>query len=218
MTTYPSGYVPFTYLLRHRPTGLMYYGSKFAQVSHVAHPDMLWTSYFTSSNEVGNLIQAYGAESFDYEIRKTFKTGEEALAWETRLLRRIDAKRNPRFLNKHNNDKKIHRIGPHGPRGKLKRARLSRGPAKEETKIRMRESLASPDHKSKRMKKYRCVSPEGVVYEGIGLSRLCREHGLTEPLMSVVCSGGRCKSHKGWTGSYIDHSLSSSVGRGATDP
>lgn len=94
--TCPSGFVPFTYLLRFRPTGELYYGSKYGRG---AHPSLLWTKYFTSSKEIKKLRLEHGDDAFDFEVRQIFKTGQEATDWERRLLRRVNAKHNPKFLN-----------------------------------------------------------------------------------------------------------------------
>lgn len=81
--------VPFTYLVFHKPTRKAYYGVRFAKG---CSPEDLWSTYFTSSTRVKKLIEEYGTESFHVEIRKTFKDVESALAWEYRVLRRLDLK------------------------------------------------------------------------------------------------------------------------------
>ena len=91
---------PFAYKLIFIPTGQYYYGIRYSKNSQ---PSDLFTTYFTSSVIVKNLIKEHGTESFKYKITKIFKTQQEALDWETRLLLRVRAASNPKFLNKSNN-------------------------------------------------------------------------------------------------------------------
>lgn len=95
-------YVPFVYLLTFKPTGQFYYGSRTASGCQTSD---LWTTYFTSSRIVEKLIEEHGKDTFDFEIRKTFISKTETLEWETRFLTKVDAKRNPRFLNRSNGGK-----------------------------------------------------------------------------------------------------------------
>lgn len=76
----------YTYLLKHKPTGQVYYGVRTA--NKVDPQDDLWKQYFTSSPKIKQLIEETGADSFEYEIRKTFDTNEQAVIWESKVLRR----------------------------------------------------------------------------------------------------------------------------------
>ena len=88
---------PYTYLIRHRPTNHVYYGMRAAnQVD--PHKD-LWQQYFTSSPRVHQLIEETGRDSFDIEIRRVFETKEQAVAWETRVLRRCKVLHDDRWIN-----------------------------------------------------------------------------------------------------------------------
>lgn len=100
-----SIYTPFTYVVKFKPTGQIYYGSRTKQG---CQPTDLWTSYYTSSKVVRQLIDEHGKDAFEVEIRKTFSTKEQALLWEHRVLRRVDAARNPLYLNKNNGDRKFY--------------------------------------------------------------------------------------------------------------
>jgi hypothetical protein len=88
---------PYTYLIRHRPTGKVYYGFRCANKVE-AHDD-LWKHYFTSSTGVQKLIEETGADSFDTEIRRVFETKEQAVSWETRVLHRCKVLHDDRWLN-----------------------------------------------------------------------------------------------------------------------
>lgn len=88
---------PYTYLIKHRPTNRVYYGMRAA--NKVEPEQDLWQHYFTSSPKVQQLIEETGRESFDVEIRKVFETKEQAVAWETRVLRRCKVLQNDRWIN-----------------------------------------------------------------------------------------------------------------------
>ena len=88
--------IPFTYLVKHIPTNKYYYGVKFKKG---CHPNDLWTKYFTSSKKVKGLIKKYGKKSFQFEIRKTFKTQKQAREWEHKVLRRLKVIYRDDFLN-----------------------------------------------------------------------------------------------------------------------
>jgi hypothetical protein len=88
---------PYTYLIKHRPTGKVYYGYRSA--NRVEPAEDLWKHYFTSSLGVQQLIEETGADSFDVEIRRIFETKEQASAWETRVLRRCRVLEDDRWLN-----------------------------------------------------------------------------------------------------------------------
>jgi len=88
---------PYTYLIKHRPTGKVYYGFRSANKLD-PHKD-LWKQYFTSSPGVQQLIKETGADSFDVEIRRVFESKEQASAWETRVLRRCNVLKNDQWIN-----------------------------------------------------------------------------------------------------------------------
>ena len=92
--------IPFTYLVKHVPTNRYYYGVKFKKD---CHPYDLWTKYFTSSKKVKSLIRKYGKKSFIFEIRKTFKTSQQAMACEFKVLRRMKVVDRKDFLNQSDN-------------------------------------------------------------------------------------------------------------------
>ena len=92
--------IPFTYLVKHIPTNRYYYGVRFRKK---CNPNDLWTKYFTSSKKVKGLIKRYGKKSFQFEIRKTFKTAQQAMAWEFKVLRRMKVVERTDFLNQSDN-------------------------------------------------------------------------------------------------------------------
>ena len=89
-------YTPFTYRITFKPTGQQYYG---VRTRKNCHPSELWTQYFTSSKQVKRLIEEFGTQAFDFEIRKTFSTKQDAILWEHRVLTRLDVVNNDKWLN-----------------------------------------------------------------------------------------------------------------------
>ena len=88
---------PYTYLIKHRPSGKVYYGFRCA--NRVEPHEDLWKHYFTSSPKIQQLIEATGVDSFDTEIRRVFETKEQAVSWETRVLQRCKVLHDNRWLN-----------------------------------------------------------------------------------------------------------------------
>ena len=88
--------VPYTYLLKHIPTGKFYYGCRFAEG---CNPSEFWVSYKTSSKYVKQLVEQYGEDSFQYEIRKTFSDKQSARTWETKVLKKLNVVVREDFLN-----------------------------------------------------------------------------------------------------------------------
>lgn len=89
--------IPYTYLLKCRTTGLLYYGVKYAKG---CDPKEFWKTYFTSSKSVHVLIEKYGLDQFDFEIRKTFIDEDSARKWERTVIKRMNMVYRDDFINK----------------------------------------------------------------------------------------------------------------------
>ena len=87
----------YTYLIKHKPTGQVYYG--FRSANTVAPEEDLWKRYFTSSKKIQQLVEETGADSFTVEVRRTFDTQEQATQWETKVLRRMRVLESDQWLN-----------------------------------------------------------------------------------------------------------------------
>lgn len=86
-------YKPYTYKVTLKETGQFYYGCKYAQNGYT-HPDLFWNKnhkkgYFTSSKIIHKMIEEYGHDAFDIEIRKTFNSSQETFEFEQKVLRKI---------------------------------------------------------------------------------------------------------------------------------
>lgn len=85
----------FTYLIGWTSLNQYYYGVRY---SKNAHPDDLWTRYFTSSNVVKDYREKYG-EPDVIQVRKTFQTKNEAINWEEKVLKRLKVLKSEKWLN-----------------------------------------------------------------------------------------------------------------------
>ena len=92
-------YQPYTYLLKCIPVNRYYYGVRYAKN---CNPSDFFVEYFTSSKDVRDLILKYGLESFEFEIRHTFKCAKDARLWESKVLKKINAASRIDFINKSN--------------------------------------------------------------------------------------------------------------------
>jgi len=88
---------PYTYLIKHKPTGKVYYGVRY---SKKCKPADLWDTYFTSSKDIHKMIKEYGKDSFITEIRKIFVDPSDAINWELRVLRRMKVLDRDDFINR----------------------------------------------------------------------------------------------------------------------
>lgn len=94
---------PYTYLIRFIPTGQVYYGSR---TGYGCHPNELFNfnirekdRYVTSSKLVKSLLNTYGPEAFEWEVRRVFDDPKRCLDWERRVLSKFSVEDDPRFLN-----------------------------------------------------------------------------------------------------------------------
>jgi len=81
---------PYTYLVKHKATGKVYYGSRcknFTKFNRTPLEDF-WNHYTTSSENINNIIKQEGKDAFDFEIRRTFDSIEKMAIWETKVLKR----------------------------------------------------------------------------------------------------------------------------------
>lgn len=100
-------YSPYTYLLSWTSLDKHYYGVRHARR---CSPKDLWVSYFSSSNEVKKYRKLYGEPDI-IEVRKVFESGDAARLWEQKVLKRLNAARSNKWLNKNNSDGKFYNKG-----------------------------------------------------------------------------------------------------------
>lgn len=87
---------PYTYIAIHKCTGYFYYGVRLANKLNAT--DDLGKVYFTSSNTVKAIVNAEGADSFLWIVRREFDCANEAALWEYKVIRRL--LKHPKILNK----------------------------------------------------------------------------------------------------------------------
>ena len=101
---------PYTYLVKFKPTGKVYYGSRcqnYTKFNRTPVEDF-WNHYTTSSENINNLIEKHGKDAFEYEIRRTFNSVEDMANWETRVLTRCRVlEKQDRWMNGNVAGKKI---------------------------------------------------------------------------------------------------------------
>lgn len=102
---------PYTYCLTNKQAGIHYYGSRTAKG---CDPHDLWSTYFTSSRIIRELIVTHGKDSFTYRTMRVFNSADECLRHETMFLLRVGAANNPRFYNRHNGGMNFSRAGKPG--------------------------------------------------------------------------------------------------------
>ena len=88
---------PYTYLVKHIPSGRVYYGLRYAKN---CNPEDLWKTYFTSSKDIKKLIDSDGKNAFVTEIRQIFEQATSAIEWEKRVLRRMNVTKRDDFINR----------------------------------------------------------------------------------------------------------------------
>jgi hypothetical protein len=98
-----SIYTPYFYIIQDTRNGMYYAGAKWAQGCHPSD-FMIEGGYITSSDTIKKLIEQHGLDVFVIRKIRTFKTADEAYNYETRFLKKIKARNNPKFYNGHEND------------------------------------------------------------------------------------------------------------------
>ena len=95
-------YNSYFYIIQHTESKIYYAGVRYAKN---CNPNELLTigGYSTSSNIVNNIISEFGLSSFVIRKIKQFQTQEEVINYETRFLKRVNARTNDTFFNMHNN-------------------------------------------------------------------------------------------------------------------
>jgi hypothetical protein len=84
----PSTYQSYTYFIRNKITGQFYYGSRYKNIKLGRTPIAdFWIYYFTSSNQVKQLITQHGVDSFEINILKESNSYDECYWYEQELIK-----------------------------------------------------------------------------------------------------------------------------------
>lgn len=98
--TTSDDYLPYTYLIGWSQLDKWYYGSKTSKSKqHIANPKTLWNGYYTSSAYVKKFRELHGEPDIIC-VRRTFKSREQALLWEHKVLKRLGVGKSTKWLNK----------------------------------------------------------------------------------------------------------------------
>lgn len=166
-------YIPFTYCITFTITGQKYYGVRYARN---CHPSQLWTSYFTSSAIIKNLINLHGRDVFLYEIRKTFSSAVDACNYEHKFLTKINAAKNPKWLNSSNSGGKFHCTPESSAKGGLKHKGKI---ISTETREKIRNSSKGRQNVRK--------GKRGVVSDEAKLKISAASKGIPKPAKTLCC-------------------------------
>lgn len=175
---------PYTYLIGWSKLNYWYYGCEYKKT---AHPDNLWTTYFTSS-EIVKEMRIWHGEPDHIEVRMTFDTAANARAWEDKVIRRLGAVFSDKWLNRANGGKEFCNDSPQ-TRERMRLAKLGKKGAKrsELTKQKMRKAALgrkfSEEHKQKLCEARRKRAP--VSLETKEKMRLARQGKTYEELFGV---------------------------------
>ncbi len=190
---------PYTYLIGWSKQNLFYYGVRF---SSSCQPEDLWTKYFTSSRYVTEARIKLGEPDIK-EVRKVFKHKDDAIKWESKVLRRLGAHRHEKFLNKTNN-KSINNSPQHyqsladqlrgKPRSTALKGKLSRAVTK---KRRQQARLIFQQTSYRRV--YNVTMPDGTIIVVDDLKPFCFKHNLSYTSMSSLANDKYpCSTYKGF--------------------
>lgn len=102
MNIYVTNCQPYFYIIKHKSSGKLYAGCKYAKN---CTPDNFMTEngYQTSSKIVKYIISIEGLDSFEILRIDTYCDGMHVLDYETLFLNSLDCANSPNWLNCHNN-------------------------------------------------------------------------------------------------------------------
>lgn len=89
----------YTYLLGWKKENKFYYGVRYSKKSKI---EDVGVTYFSSSKYVKLFIEKHGLPDI-IEIRKIFNNKEDAIQWESRVLKRLKIPNNDNYLNRWDN-------------------------------------------------------------------------------------------------------------------
>lgn len=95
-------YKPYCYLVGWTKYNKWYYGSEYGSKTKIANPANLWVTYFTSSKEVASMRALHGEPDI-IEIRRVFNNRAATTMWEHKVLKRVKAPQNDKWLNQTDN-------------------------------------------------------------------------------------------------------------------
>lgn len=195
-------HIPYTYLIGWSSHNIYYYGVRY---SSKCNPKELWKTYFTSSKHVTQ-FRVKNGEPDIIQIRKTFSNKKDAIIWENKVLQRMKAHINIKFLNKTNNKSIINDSFHYEKLGKFLKGKKR---SNEVKKAISKKYTVERKEKSKillqtygNMGMYEIIFPDGVVETITHLKSFCEMHNLSHSSMSSLSTGkwpAKNKKYKGFS-------------------
>ena len=180
-------YTPYTYLIGWSRYDIWYYGMRYGKTwkclyENGCHPDDLWKTYFTSSNQVRMFREKHGEPDI-IQIRKTFKTDDDAISWESRVLTRLKIKENNKWLNQHDGNKHFRLTEETrrkiGEKSKGRQSKLGYE-TPESTKKKISESVKKTfeekDYRKDFRHTYKIVFPSGETIMTDNIKHFCEQY------------------------------------------
>lgn len=88
---------PYVYLIEHIESGRLYYGVRYGNKT-TPYAD-LWRKYFTSSKTIKKLVREHGPDKFRATVRQVFDNKDDAIEWETLILKGMNVLYNDLWMN-----------------------------------------------------------------------------------------------------------------------
>lgn len=151
----------YTYLIGWTRHNKWYYGVRFAKE---CKPEDLWVKYFTSSKKVKEFRKTHG-EPDVVEVRRTFKETSAARLWESRVIRKINAVFDKKWMNMTDNTDMFFFEGKRKPFTPEHRAKLSAAACSR----KLTESHKAALHEGRRNSKNSANHTAALVASRLGL-------------------------------------------------
>lgn len=94
---------PYFYIIQEKTTGKYYAGSKYGRDADFTNL-LTETGYKTSSTIIHQIIAEEGLGAFSINRIRIFNSSKDAYDYETKFLKKVNASKNEKFYNGHNND------------------------------------------------------------------------------------------------------------------
>lgn len=173
--------IPYTYLIGWTKRDKYYYGVRYATN---CQPEDLWTTYFTSSKTVKEFVQENGQPDI-VEVRKTFDNRNDAILWESKVLRRLNAVEDDRWINRTDN-RAIH---PDDCSKAMKNRKGSLHPAfgrKNQYLADRNRRTNAERNKERSGTKHHLYGKKGSLHPAFGFSKISNERKI-ELKEEVIC-------------------------------
>lgn len=191
----------YTYLIGWSSLNKYYYGVRFAR--H-CRPEELWKTYFTSSRHVTEFRVRHGEPDI-IQVRRVFSDSESARRWETKVLTRMKAHMDDRFLNKTNNKAiqntsahykklgdKLRGAAPHPNAVAAARDQYTKHPERRQLSRLKLQTFGNQGV-------YAITFPDGTVENVTHLKTFCERHNVSYTSMSSLANGKYpCETYKGF--------------------